>query len=194
LVNTALDTLSQVLNIECCWIQTIRDRKKQLLSLAGERGFSDKMRAEVSSMGLTHDFCGQIIGMGNKIVIPDLNNNDAYGLSSFRAAGYKWLIAVPIMTYRAWGLLGTASKNKKIYEKDTAELIMVIAGLIANAWSKAHLTGSFNRRDKLPQVMMLQPDKITPLSDTTTKAPPAVSSPALPPDTPKDEEPLVVTK
>jgi hypothetical protein len=197
LINTALDTLSQVLNIECCWIQTIRDRKNQLLSLAADRGFSDKMRSEVASMDLTHDFCGQIIGAGHKIIIPDLNNDGAYGLPSFRAAGYKWLVAVPLMTYRAWGLLGTASKNKKLLEKDTADLIMVIAGLIANALSKAHLSGSSNRRGKQPEVLCLPPDKMTLLSDTTTitapVTPPVFSSPTLPPGTPKEEDHLVIT-
>ncbi len=147
-------------------------------------------------MDLTHEFSGQIIGMGNKIVIPDLNNDGTYGLPSFRAAGYKWLVAVPLMTYRAWGLLGTASKNRKILEKDTADLIMVIAGLIANALSKAHMSGSFNRRGKLPEVVMLQPDKITPLSDTTTKTPPATppvdSSPHSPLLTLKEEEHLII--
>jgi len=148
-------------------------------------------------MGLTHEFSGQIIGMGNKIVIPDLNNDGAYGLSSFQAAGYKWLVAVPLMTYRAWGLLGTASKNKKILEKNTADLIMVIAGLIANALSKAHMSGSFNRRGKLPEIISLQTDKITGFSDTTTKTPPVTqpvdSSPHPPPLTPKEEEHLIIT-
>ena len=158
-------------------------------------------------MDLTHDFCGQIIGMGNKITVPDLNNDGAYGLPSFRAAGYKWMVAVPLMTYRAWGLLGTASKNKKILEKDTADLIMVIAGLIANALSKSHLAGSFSRRSNLPDVIALRPDKMTALSDTVTKdapvtpdvqvshgnKPQAAASFNAPPVTSTEDEHLIIT-
>jgi signal transduction protein with GAF and PtsI domain len=165
-----------VLNIECCWIQTISDRKKQTLSLAADRGFNEKMRSEIAAMDLTYDFCGQIIGMGNKITIPDLNNDGAYGLASFRTAGYKWLVAVPLMTYRAWGLLGTASKNKKILEKDTADLIMVIAGLIANALSKSHLAGSFIRRNQLAELTAAQAKKEMPRPDTNTEIAPVTST------------------
>jgi hypothetical protein len=44
------------------------------------------------------------------------------------------------MTYRVYGILGTASRNRKALEKDTADLIMVIAGLIAAALSKTYLS------------------------------------------------------
>lgn len=172
LVNTALDTLSQILNIECCWIQTISDRKLQKLSLAADRGFSDAMKSEITSMDLLHDFTGQIIGMGHKITIPDLNNDGLYGLDSFRAAGYRWLVAVPLMTYRAYGLLGTASKNKRLLDKDTTELIMVIGGLIANALSKAHFTGISAPRAKLPALARLKSDIIAPLPETNTSTAP----------------------
>jgi hypothetical protein len=190
LLNTALDTLSQTLSLECCWIQTISDRKNQKLSLSADRGFTDAMRSEITKMGLNHDFAGQIIGMGHKIIIPDLSNDGAYGLGSFPASGYKWLAAVPLMTYRAWGLLGTASKNKKLLDKDTAELIMVIGGLIANALSKALITRCEpqrqepNRpephRSKLPEILAIKPDKapapVPVPADTVTESAPVTTS------------------
>ena len=157
LVNTALDTLAQILAIECCWIQTIGDRKKQKLTLAAERGFTEAMKAEITAMDLTHEFTGQIIGMGHKITIPDLSNDGRYGLESFGKAGYKWAAAVPLMTYRCWGLLGTASKSRKLLKKDTPELIMVIGGLIAHAWSKSQMTGGAVRRGNLPDLLTLKP-------------------------------------
>jgi transcriptional regulator with GAF, ATPase, and Fis domain len=188
LVNTALDTLSQILEIEGCWIQTIDDRKNQKLCLAADRGFTDEMRLEITSMGLKHDFAGQIIGMGNKITIPDLNNESAYGLSSFRKAGYKWVVAVPLMTYRAWGLLGTASKNKRVLDKDTAELIMVIGGLIANAWGKAHLSNSLPRRGSLPDKAAIKPDIVAAYAETITDTTPITqSAKATPEDVPETE-------
>jgi signal transduction protein with GAF and PtsI domain len=139
LANMALDTLSRVLDIECCWIQTINDRKHKKLLLAAERGFSPEMRLEIASMDMSHSFSEQIIGLGHKIIIPDLSNDGRYGLPSFRDTGLKWLVAVPLMTYRVHGILGTASRNRKRLHKDTADLIMVIAGLIAASISKTYL-------------------------------------------------------
>ncbi len=172
LADTALDALCQTLKIECCWIQTISDRKRQKLSLAAERGFSDGMRTEITAIDLKNSFAGETIGMGHKITIPDLNNDGAYGLDTFRSAGYRWLVAVPLMTYRAYGLLGAASKNKRLFDKDTTGLIMVIGGLIANALSKAHFSRDIRRRDTGPDTAVLKPDKAPAPADTgTTIAP-----------------------
>ena len=134
-----LDTLSQVLKTECCWIQTINARKHSL-HLAANRGFSSEMQLEMSAMDISQPFSEQIIGLGNEIVIPDLSNDGRYGLASFRSAGYRWLVAVPLMTYRVHGVLGIASRNKKRLRKETSELVMVIAGLIGTALNKAELS------------------------------------------------------
>jgi signal transduction protein with GAF and PtsI domain len=138
----ALDTLAQALDIECCWIQTISDRKHKELRLAAERGFNPEMRREIAAMDTGHRFSQQIIGLGHKIIIPDLSNDGLYGLPSFRKTGYKWLVAVPLMTYRAYGILGAASRNRKRLQKDTADLIMTIAGMIATALIKTDLAGA----------------------------------------------------
>jgi signal transduction protein with GAF and PtsI domain len=148
LANMALDTLAQVLNIDCCWIQTISDRKHKKLFLAAERGFSPEMQQEIATMDLSHSFSEQIIGLGHQIIIPDLSHDGLYGIPSFKNTGYKWLVAVPLMTYRVHGILGTASRNRKLLKKDTADLIMTIAGLIATALSKANLTQPAPAPDK----------------------------------------------
>jgi len=144
----ALDTLSRVLEIECCWIQTISDRKHKKLLLAAEHGLSPEMRREIASVDMSHNISEQIIGLGHKIIIPDLANDGLYGLPSFRTAGYKWLVAVPLMTYRVHGILGAASRHRKRLKKDTADLIMVIAGLIAASLSKTYLSSKPSGAEK----------------------------------------------
>ena len=146
----ALDTVAQTLAVDCCWIQTITDRKYKKLLLAAERGFSPEMRQEIGTMDLSHRFSEQIIGLGHKIIIPDLANDGRYGLPSFRKKGYKWLVAVPLMTYRAHGILGIASLNRKLLKKDTPDLIMTIAGLIATALSKSQLAHHTPAQEKPP--------------------------------------------
>jgi signal transduction protein with GAF and PtsI domain len=138
LLNMTLDTLTQVLGIECCWIQTFNARKRSL-HLAAERGFTSEMRREIAALDIGHNFGRQIVGLGNGIIIPDLSRDGRYGLKSFRATGYKWLVASPLMTYRVHGVLGIASRYKKRLRKETADLAMVIAGLIGTALNKADL-------------------------------------------------------
>jgi signal transduction protein with GAF and PtsI domain len=167
-----LDTLAQVLGIECCWVQTI-DARKRLLHLAAERGFSSEMRKEIAAVDMGHNFGKQIIGLGNSLVIPDLAANGRYGLSSFRAAGYRWLVAAPLMTYRVHGVLGVASRHKKRLRKETADLITVIAGLIGTALNKAGLSrGSpAPKKPEPPLDKENNPETVIPKEEVTPSVP-----------------------
>jgi hypothetical protein len=138
LVNAVLDTLCQEMEVECCWVQTISPNKSRL-SLAAQRGFSTEMEIEMSDMETNLGFGEQVIGLGQKVVIPDFYNDGLYGLSSFREAGYRWLVAVPMMTYRAHGVVGIACRDRRKYKKETAGLMTVIAGLVGMALLKARL-------------------------------------------------------
>ncbi len=150
LLNMALDTLAQVLEIECCWVQTINAGKRSL-HLAAERGFTSDMQTEMSAMDIRHGFTRQVVGLGDEIVIPNLSSDGLYGLSSFRSAGYKWMVAAPLMTYRVNGVLGIASRNKKRLHKETADLVMVIAGLIGTALNRAGLSQQSPVPEKIEQ-------------------------------------------
>jgi signal transduction protein with GAF and PtsI domain len=190
LVNMVLDSLPQVLKIECCWIQTFNDRKHQHLLLAAERGFSPEMRLELTSMDMSHGFSEQIIGLGQKIVIPDLYNDGLYGFSSFKTNGFKWLVAAPLMTYRVHGILGIASRNRKLLKKETAELIMVIAGLIAHALSKAYLSLKPPAPEEPVKPPAREVGEALETPDKSTEAPPDItasgSSPGKNPIKPPD--------
>ncbi|OGO07377.1 MAG: hypothetical protein A2Y92_01335 [Chloroflexi bacterium RBG_13_57_8] len=177
LINMTLDTLSQTLGIECCWVQVINAGKRSLDMAAG-RGFTRQMQAEMAEMDMRHGFTRQLVGLGDEIVIPNLSHDGLYGLDSFRAAGYRWLIAAPLLTYRVHGVLGVASRQKNILRKDTADLVMVVAGLIGNALTKAGLS-------RQPPVT-LEPEPTGP--EETPKASsvsPAGPSPYAPPPPPE---------
>ena len=164
LVNAVLDTLAQVMEVECCWVQTISSNKN-MLSLSAQRGFTADMENEMSDMATNLGFGEQIVGLGQKVVIPDFYNDGLYGLSSFREAGYRWVVAVPMMTYRNHGVVGIASRDKRKFKKETAGLMTVIAGLVGMALIKARLFrtisvlekdtasagGETNRREKTAQ-------------------------------------------
>jgi len=176
-LNMTLDTLAQVLKVECCWVQTINFGKKSL-DLSAERGFTGPMQAEMAAMDMDHDFTRQVVGLGDEIVIPNLSQDGRYGLASFRDAGYKWLVAAPLMTYRVHGVLGIASRRKKILRKETADLVMVIAGLIGNALNKAGLS----RQSPLTEKPEPPESKGRPVNSTVPSEKPPPPSPNAPTD------------
>ena len=186
LLNMTLDTLVRTLGTECCWVQTI-DSAKLSLQLAAERGFNSEMRREISAMDMSQGFGRQVVGLANGIVIPDLSRDGRYGLKSFGAAGYRWLLAVPLMTYRVHGVLGFASRDKKRLRKETAELAMVIAGLIGTALNKAGLSGGPPLTEKTRQ----SPPEADPRAPAASlpEKPPVVDTPSAPQELPPKNEP-----
>jgi GAF domain-containing protein len=177
LLNMTLDTLTQVLGIECCWVQTISATKRSL-HLAGERGFTSEMRREIAALDIGHSIGRQVVGLGTGVIVPDLSRDGRYGLKSFQAAGYKWLVAAPLMTYRVHGVLGIASRYKKRLRKETADLAMVIAGLIGTALNKADLY----RESQIPEKPQKSPHQENPqdLVDPQRKIPPVTEKTATP--------------
>ncbi|MDD5126892.1 MAG: GAF domain-containing protein [Dehalococcoidales bacterium] len=136
LTQTALDTIKEVLNIECCWIQ-LGNTENARLPIIGFRGFTPRMEEEIKLGGLEHDLIKLVAGLGHKIIIPDLSRDEAYELSAFREVGLSSLAAVPIRTYRIHGVLGVASRVKLRLNQEFAELLTAIAGVIGMALNKA---------------------------------------------------------
>ncbi|MFC2032970.1 GAF domain-containing protein [Chloroflexota bacterium] len=147
LLEMALDTLLEKLKVDCCWIQLI-DMENQRLSLVAHRGFTPDMKLQIVSSNLESSLGMRVAGLGQKIIIPDLNKDGVYGLSAFQQAGYVSLLTVPIETYRIHGIIGVASSNKQHFDKEFAELLSVIGGLVGMALNKALLY--LKSRDEVP--------------------------------------------
>ena len=138
LLEMVLDTLLEVLRIDCCWVQLL-DSERHQLSLAAYRGFTPDMEREIGSLDLGWNFSNQVAGVGHKIVIPDLSRDRNHNLISFRKGAIRWLVAVPVRTYRVQGIMGIASRSRKLFNKEIADLLMVIASLFGVAIDKANL-------------------------------------------------------
>ncbi len=138
LLEMFLDTLSEILKIDCCWVQLI-DSESHKLSLAAYRGFTPDMEREISSLDPGWNYSNQIVGIGYKVAIPDLARDREHSFLSFRRGGIHWLVAVPVRTYRVQGILGIASRTKKQFSNEIADLLMVIAGQLGLATDKANL-------------------------------------------------------
>lgn len=138
LTQTALDTVIEVLAVDCCWIQ-LGSTENQNLAMVGCRGFTPHMKNEIGLGSLEHDLVKQVAGLGQKIIIPDLSREKVYHLSAFREAGLSSLAAVPIQTYRIHGIMGIASKSKLRLDREFTELLVAVAGVVGMVLNKAIL-------------------------------------------------------
>jgi signal transduction protein with GAF and PtsI domain len=181
-----LDTLVRVLGTECCWVQTI-DSSRRSLQLVAERGLNSEMRREVSALDMARGFGRQVVGLASAIVIPDLSRDGRYGLTSFRTAGYKWMVAVPLMTYRVHGVLGVASRDKKRLRKETPDLALVIAGLIGTALNRAGLSAgpAAPEKPRQPATEAIFPPLGSPRQEKSIEA----NIPSIPPRPPQKNGP-----
>jgi len=138
LIEMVLGELLGNLNINCCWVQFVRPEDRSL-QLVAHRGFTPEMTHEMELMD-----SGQTLGnhaiMGLRVIIADLSRDGEYGLSSFGKAGLRSLVAVPMRTYRTHGVMGIASRSKKRFNAEVAELLAVIAGLVGASVNSAELS------------------------------------------------------
>ena len=128
----------EVLYADCCWVQLVNTSLDKL-PLVASRGFTPEIQREMASINTGHRFSQEIVGLGHKIIIPDLSHDNNHDLSVFEKAGFCSLIAVPIMTYRIHGILGVAYRVRRKFDNDFPNLIAVIANLIGMAFSKFRL-------------------------------------------------------
>jgi signal transduction protein with GAF and PtsI domain len=164
LLETALDTLSEVLGLDCCWIQLVTLGSEKLPLIAC-RGFTPTMRREMASIDMGHRLSNEIIGLGHRVVIPNLNRDGRYDISLFKKAGFYSLIAVPIMTYRVHGIMGVAFRTRKRFDKDFSDLITVIANLIGMALNKSVLTKQITPKEKPKLAVSSQTVQLEPVKD-----------------------------
>lgn len=135
-LNMALDTLAGVLGIDCCWVQLMSPDRQKLI-LAASHGFTPSIKQEMLSVSMKHSLSKEVFGLGHKVIIPDLSRDRTYGFNSFNKAGLASIVAVPIRTYRTYGIMGVASRRRKGFRKEVSELLTTIGGIIINAFSKA---------------------------------------------------------
>lgn len=138
LLDMVLDTLLEVLKIDCCWVQLVSLESRKLW-LAAHRSFTPDMKQEMDSMELGRSLGNQVAGLGHKIVIADISRDREYGLSSFSKAGLRSLVAVPLRTHHTQGVMGIASRTGMRFGTEVTELLTVIASLVGMALDKARL-------------------------------------------------------
>jgi len=138
LLDMVLDTLLEVLEINCCWVQLL-DSETRKLSLACYRGFTPDMKREIDSTDSGWNLSSLAAGVGQRIVIPDLSAETDYDLSSFKKAKLRSLVIVPLRNYRLLGVMGIASRTKKGFSAEVTDLFVLVTSLVSVALDKANL-------------------------------------------------------
>lgn len=100
---------------------------------------------------MSHYFAREVVGLGNKIIIPRLNMDGRYGMSVFEKEGYCSLIAVPITTYRVLGIMGAAERGRNRFSPGFSQLFGVIANLVGMALNKNAPAGRAVSAEESPQ-------------------------------------------
>jgi len=106
------------------------------LNLVSSRNFTYEIHQEMDQMDMNHFFVQEVVGLGNRVIIPNLSMDGNYGMAMFEKAGFYSLIAVPITTHKILGIMGAAYKSRKRFSTDFPELLAVIANLIGMALNK----------------------------------------------------------
>ena len=127
--------LSEFLKVHCCWVQLLSPLSEDLC-LVSFRGFTHEIQREMAQMNMNHCFGSEIVGLGHKIIIPNLSRDGSYSMDMFERAGFCSLIAVPIMTYKIHGIMGAAYRDRKRFSDDFSQLLAVIANLLGMALNK----------------------------------------------------------
>jgi hypothetical protein len=104
--------------------------------LASHRNFTEEMLHDMTRMSRNHPLFREVLGLGNRIIIPNLNMDGAYNMTVFEKAGFSSLVAVPITTYKVIGILGVADKKKKKFGNDIAQLLAIVATLVGVSVTK----------------------------------------------------------
>lgn len=130
-----LETLSHSLEIECGWIQMISSENSNL-ELVAHHGFHFKERLENVILDVNDVYQKEIIGLGNSLVIPNLQRSNQYNISTLGRMGYHWLVAVPMRNHRLAGIMSVASRNKRKINGDFGEFMEAIAGLAIMTYEK----------------------------------------------------------
>jgi len=130
-----LETLSHTLEIECSWIQLMSSGKSDL-ELAAHYGFNFMERLENIISDVDDAYQREIIGLGNSLIIPNLQRNNPYDTSTLNRMGYQWLVAVPMRNHRLAGVMSLASRKKRKINDDFGEFMEAIAGLAIMTYEK----------------------------------------------------------
>lgn len=146
-----LETLSHTLGIESSWIQLISAGKSNL-ELVAYRGFNFMERLENIVLDVNDVYQREIIGLGNSLVIPNLQRSNQYNIVTPGRMGYQWLVAVPMRNHRLAGVLSVTSRQKRKINGDFGEFMEAVAGLAIMTYEKtAEKSGEIDQNEPPPQ-------------------------------------------
>ncbi len=149
IIETTLETVLKVVNIEASWIQLLTD--DTTLSLIASRGFSVDMAQALKTTRVGQGVTGQVAQLGQPVLISDAAEKP--GLLSPRetADGVRMVTGVPIKSKdTVLGVLGVFSKRPITLNREEVQLLTAIGQQIGVAIENIQLA------EKASQVKLLE--------------------------------------
>ncbi len=148
ILDLVLDKLTELLSIDCCWIQLL-DEQTGELNLVNHRGLTAEMVRELASMKLGQSLTGQVAVSGQPLVISDMAAGARYNPASLTKGGLHSLAALPIGSEgRTQGVIVVSSGTKNQFTKEIVELLTVLVNHISIALDKAKLYQQTKAREE----------------------------------------------
>jgi hypothetical protein len=137
ILNLVLNVLTRVMGVDASWVHLADTGTRQEV-LTTSRGLTIAQNEALLAPAL-RSVLEDRIGTGDLMIIPDLSRDEKLSASTFVAAGFGSLVAVPLLTTRMKGILGTMWRVTKSFDADYGFLLLIIGSLVGSALERADI-------------------------------------------------------
>jgi hypothetical protein len=151
ILNLVLNVLSKLLDVDASWVH-LADATTREEALSASRGLTSTQNRELMAPEL-RGILEDRLGTGDLVIVPDMARDDKLKSSPFVGAGFGSLVAVPLVTDRFRGTLGTMWRVTKGFDADYGFLLLVIGNLVCSTLERAALyERMLGKVDSEPQI------------------------------------------
>jgi K+-sensing histidine kinase KdpD len=129
------------------------------------RGFNDQLLERLKNIELRESLLGNVLRQSQPLILNQINGNPDYFLSSLTQAGYKSLLAVPMVSANETsGIIGVTTTAEHIFMPMEVDLLRAIGREIAVAISNSQLFEEASSAQALRELDILRTELLANVS------------------------------
>lgn len=164
ILHAAVDKVLEVMSIDAGWIQLL-DENTGLLSLAANRGFSQKMLQETKTVKLGESMTGRVAQLGEPIVVNKVSDDSHLSMESGSQENLHAFAGVPIKSKdNVLGVLGIFSRSPRELSVQETQLLIAIGHQVGVAIENARLAQEASEIEILQELNRLRSELIANVS------------------------------
>ncbi len=164
ILNKTMDKVLEVMGIDGGWVQLL-DEDSGVLSLVAQRGFSQEMAAETSTIKLGESITGKVAQLGKLIVVDKVSDDPRLSMETGRREALHAFAGVPIKSRgKVLGVLGVFSRNSHQLNPQEVNLLIAIGHQIGVAVENARLVEEAAEVEILQELNRLRSELIANVS------------------------------